>query len=116
MKGRARQYPCRLYDLDCGQRSQGEAVLFSHLREQPDPNGGPHEDEIRRKGHDQDFDEGRGKHQIIEPLAPATIKDIRLWRSSNRRANKREQRSKLCPLLTPLPPVQSETTTVLATL
>ncbi|PYJ17723.1 MAG: hypothetical protein DME96_05080, partial [Verrucomicrobia bacterium] len=74
-EGRARKRPCRLYDLDERERSQGEAVLFPHLREQPDPNGRPHEDEDRRKGHGQDFDEGRGKHQIIEPLAPATIKD-----------------------------------------
>ena len=68
-EGRARQYPGRLHDLDERQRSQGEAVLLPHLREQPDPNGRPDEDEPRRQGYHQSLDAGRGKHQVTDPLS-----------------------------------------------
>ena len=68
-EGRARQYPGRLHALDVRQRSQGQAVLLPHVRQQPDPHGRSDEDEPRRQGYHQDFDEGRGKHHITKPLS-----------------------------------------------
>ena len=84
-EGRAWQHPRRLHALDGGERSQGEALLLPHLRRQPHPHGGSHDNESRRQGHRDLLDAWRG--DVSAPELGAAAKGKPVFRKSRRRAH-----------------------------